>query len=128
MNRTASRKRRRFLCACVLPKRSARVAGDIMTDRWWQRPLVKPQALRPGDRVAIVSTSWGGPAVFPHRYEAGKRYLTDAFGLVPIEMPHALREADWLDRNPQAPAEDIHTAFSDPSIRGVIASIGGDDA
>ncbi|MBB3018441.1 muramoyltetrapeptide carboxypeptidase LdcA involved in peptidoglycan recycling [Microvirga lupini] len=99
-----------------------------MTDRWWQRPLVKPQALRPGDRVAIVSTSWGGPAVFPHRYEAGKRYLTDAFGLVPVEMPHALRDADWLDRNPQARAEDIHTAFADPSIKGVIASIGGDDA
>ncbi|MDF2973516.1 MAG: Muramoyltetrapeptide carboxypeptidase [Microvirga sp.] len=99
-----------------------------MTDRWWQRPLVKPRALRPGDRVAIVSTSWGGPAVFPYRYEAGKRYLADAFGLMPVEMPHALREADWLDQNPQARAEDIHAAFSDPSIRGVIASIGGDDA
>lgn len=99
-----------------------------MTDRWWQRPLVKPRALRPGDRVAIVSTSWGGPAVFPYRYEAGKRYLADAFGLAPVEMPHALREADWLDQNPQARAEDIHAAFSDPSIRGVIASIGGDDA
>ncbi len=99
-----------------------------MTDRWWQRPLVKPQALRPGDRVAIVSTSWGGPAVFPHRYEAGKRYLAGAFDLVPVEMPHALREADWLDRNPQARAADIHMAFADPSIRGVIASIGGDDA
>lgn len=99
-----------------------------MADRWWQRPLVKPQALRPGDRVAIVSTSWGGPAVFPHRYEAGKRYLTDAFGLVPVEMAHTLRDAEWLDRNPQARAEDIHAAFADSSIRGIIASIGGDDA
>jgi muramoyltetrapeptide carboxypeptidase LdcA involved in peptidoglycan recycling len=99
-----------------------------MAERWWQRPLVKPQALEAGDRVAIVSTSWGGPAVFPHRYEAGKKYLADAFGLEPVEMPHALREADWLDRNPQARAEDIHAAFADPSIKGVIASIGGDDA
>jgi muramoyltetrapeptide carboxypeptidase LdcA involved in peptidoglycan recycling len=99
-----------------------------MTDRWWQRPLVKPRALGPGDRVAIVSTSWGGPAVFPHRYEAGKRYLAEAFGLVPVEMPHALREAAWLDRDPQGRAEDIHTAFADSSIRGIVASIGGDDA
>jgi muramoyltetrapeptide carboxypeptidase LdcA involved in peptidoglycan recycling len=99
-----------------------------MADRWWQRPLVKPQALRPGDRVAIVSTSWGGPAVFPHRYEVGKRYLADAFGLDVVEMPHALRDAAWLDKNPQARADDIHQAFADPSIRGVIASIGGDDA
>ncbi|WP_244445176.1 S66 peptidase family protein [Microvirga sp. BSC39] len=103
-------------------------AGNVMVDRWWQRPPVKPQALRAGDRVAIVSTSWGGPAVFPHRYEAGKRYLANAFGLVPVEMPHALSEADWLDRNPKARAEDINAAFADPSIRGVIASIGGDDA
>jgi muramoyltetrapeptide carboxypeptidase LdcA involved in peptidoglycan recycling len=99
-----------------------------MADRWWKRPLVKPQALKAGDRVAIVSTSWGGPAVFPHRYEAGKRYLADVFELEPVEMPHALREAGWLDRNPQARAQDIHAAFADPSIKGVIASIGGDDA
>jgi len=99
-----------------------------MIDRWWQRPLVKPQALQPGDRVAVVSTSWGGPAAFPHRYEAGKRYLVDAFGLEVVEMPHALRDAAWIDKNPRARADDIHQAFADPSIRGVIASIGGDDA
>jgi muramoyltetrapeptide carboxypeptidase LdcA involved in peptidoglycan recycling len=99
-----------------------------MTDRWWKRPLVKPQALNAGDRVAIVSTSWGGPSVFPHRYEAGRRVLIDVFGLEPVEMPHALREAAWLDRNPRARAEDIHTAFADHSIKGIITSIGGDDA
>ena len=73
--------------------------GDVVR-RWWQKPLVKPRALQAGDRVAIVSTSWGGPAVFPHRYEAGRRYLTEAFGLEPVAMPYALRDAAWLDRNP----------------------------
>lgn len=102
--------------------------SSVMNTKSFSRPLIKPQALRAGDRVAIVSTSWGGPAVFPHRYEAGKKYLADAFGLEPVEMPHALRDAAWLDRNPQARAEDIHTAFADSSIKGVIASIGGDDA
>ncbi|WP_099511703.1 S66 family peptidase [Microvirga ossetica] len=43
-------------------------------------------------------------------------------------MPHALRDAAWLGRNPAARADDIHTAFADPSIKGIIASIGGDDA
>lgn len=99
-----------------------------MTDRWWHRPLVKPRALQAGDRVAIVSTSWGGPAVFPHRYETGRTYLADAFDLEAVAMPYALRDAAWLDRNPQARADDIHEAFADPSIKGVIASIGGDDA
>jgi len=99
-----------------------------MIDHWWQRPLKKPKTLRAGDRVAIVSTSWGGPGAFPHRHEAGKRHLAEAFGLVPIDMPHALRDPEWLDRNPKARADDIHTAFADPTIKGVIASIGGDDA
>ena len=103
------------------------LVGDVV-QRWWQKPLVKPRALQAGDRVAIVSTSWGGPAVFPHRYEAGRRYLTEAFGLEPVAMPHALRDAAWLDRNPAARADDINTAFADPSIKGIIASIGGDDA
>lgn len=99
-----------------------------MTERWWQRPLRKPKALQAGDRVAIVSTSWGGPSAFPHRYEAGRRYLEEAFCVVPVEMPHALSDAEWLSRNPQARADDIHEAFADPSIKAVIASIGGDDA
>lgn len=99
-----------------------------MNTKNFARPLIKPQALRAGDRVAIVSTSWGGAAVFPHRYEAGKKYLADAFGLEPVEMPHTLRDAAWLDRNPEARARDIHAAFADSSIKGVIASIGGDDA
>ena len=37
--------------------------------------LVKPPKLQPGDRVATVSLSWGGPGTFPHRYAAGKRQL-----------------------------------------------------
>ncbi|QRM28014.1 S66 peptidase family protein [Microvirga sp. VF16] len=99
-----------------------------MNTKNFSRPLIRPQALRAGDRVAIVSTSWGGPATFPHRYEAGKKYLAEAFGLELVEMPHALREAAWLDQNPQARAEDINRAFADSSIKGIIVSIGGDDA
>jgi hypothetical protein len=34
---------------------------------------IKPPQLKTGDAVGIVSPSWGGPAVFPHRLEAGMR-------------------------------------------------------
>ena len=34
--------------------------------------MMKPKKLQPGDKVATVSSSWGGPGAFPYRYEAGK--------------------------------------------------------
>jgi muramoyltetrapeptide carboxypeptidase LdcA involved in peptidoglycan recycling len=90
--------------------------------------LAKPAALKPGDRVMTVTLSWGGPGTFPARYAAGKRQLEQAFGLQVVEAPHALRDAEWLYRNPEARADDLHAAFSDPRIAGVFATIGGDDS
>ena len=45
-----------------------------------------------------------------------------------VETRHALREEDWLQRNPKARADDLMDAFADPSIRAVISTIGGDDS
>lgn len=90
--------------------------------------LVKPRKLNAGDTVAIVSSSWGGPGTFPHRYEAGKKQLSETFGVNVIEMPHALKSAEWLDKNPKARAEDLMQAFEDSSISAIFSSIGGDDS
>jgi muramoyltetrapeptide carboxypeptidase LdcA involved in peptidoglycan recycling len=89
---------------------------------------VKPARLRPGDTVAAVSLSWGGPGTFPHRYAAGKRQFEETFGCRVVETRHALREAAWLAANPRARADDLIEAFEDDSIRGVISTIGGDDS
>jgi muramoyltetrapeptide carboxypeptidase LdcA involved in peptidoglycan recycling len=90
--------------------------------------MLKPPRLHPGDRVAAISLSWGGPGTIPHRYEAGKAQLEAEFGLEVVETPHALRDADWLQRNPQARAQDLMEAFADPAIQGIISTIGGDDS
>jgi len=90
--------------------------------------MIKPRKLFPGDKVATISLSWGGPGAFPHRYQAGKRQLQEAFELEVVETSHALKDADWLHRNPQARADDLMEAFADPSIKGVICTIGGDDS
>jgi muramoyltetrapeptide carboxypeptidase LdcA involved in peptidoglycan recycling len=90
--------------------------------------LHKPPRLGVGDRVAAVSLSWGGPGTFPHRYEAGKRQLEAALGVEVVEMPHTLADADVLDRDPAARADDLHRAFADPDIAGVVSTIGGDDS
>lgn len=90
--------------------------------------MQKPRKLRSGDKVAAVTLSWAGPACFTHRYEAGKRQLQDEFGLQVIEMPHALKDREWIAKNPQARAEDLMRAFSDSSIAGIISTIGGEDS
>lgn len=99
-----------------------------MAMEYWPRTLKKPRMLKRGDRVAIVTPSWGGPACFPKRFEAGRKHLEEAFELEVTVMPHACKPAAWLDRNPQARAEDVMQAFADPSVSAVIASIGGDDS
>lgn len=90
--------------------------------------LLKPRKLQPGDKVAAISLSWGGPGTFPHRYRAGKGQLEEEFGLTVVETPHALRDPDWLHRHPGARAEDLLGAFADPSIKAIISTIGGDDS
>ena len=90
--------------------------------------MIKPQKLQPGDKVATISLSWGGPGTLPHRYEAGKRQLQAEFGLTVIETPHALSDASWLQHNPQARAADLMEAFADPAIKAIISTIGGDDS
>ena len=90
--------------------------------------MIKPQKLSPGDKIATVSLSWGGPSVFPYRYQVGVKQLQEEFNLQVVEMPHTLRDADWLARNPQARADDLMRAFVDSSVKGIFATIGGDDS
>ena len=90
--------------------------------------IKKPKKLQTGDTVATVTLSWGGPSVFPHRYEAGKKHLEETFGVKVVEMPHTLSDADWLRKNPRARADDLMQAFTNPSINGIVSTIGGDDS
>jgi muramoyltetrapeptide carboxypeptidase LdcA involved in peptidoglycan recycling len=90
--------------------------------------MIKPTKLQPGDKVAAISLSWGGPGTYPHRYEIGKQQLESEFGVHVVETPHALKDAAWLHRNPQARADDLMQAFADPTIKAIISTIGGDDS
>jgi muramoyltetrapeptide carboxypeptidase LdcA involved in peptidoglycan recycling len=78
--------------------------------------------LQPGDSVGIVSPSFVAPAVFPMEYELELSRLREQFGLYPVELPHA------KDPNAthQQKMDDLIQAFSDPTIKAVITTIGGD--
>ena len=87
--------------------------------------LTKPPRLQQGDTVAAISLSSGAAHRFPHRYEAGKRQLAETFDLNVVETPHALRSDDWLYQHPQARADDLHWALTNPNIKAIISIIGG---
>lgn len=89
--------------------------------------FTKPTRLMPGDTVAIVSPSWGGPSIFPHVYENGLKVLRE-FGLMIKEYPSARAADEFLANHPEARARDINDAFSDIEVKAIFASIGGDDS
>src|SRR5687767_7349938 len=89
---------------------------------WRMLRVVRPRSLRPGDRVAVLSPSWAAPAVFPAIHEQALRRLRTVVGVEPVEFPSTRRAS-----SPQERADDLNTAFADPSIRAVLATTGGDD-
>lgn len=90
--------------------------------------MLKPPRLRPGDTLAAVSLSSGGPGACPARYAAGVRQCEEEFGVRVVPTRHALRDPAWIARNPKARADDLMEAFADPGIRGVVSTLGGEDS
>jgi muramoyltetrapeptide carboxypeptidase LdcA involved in peptidoglycan recycling len=75
-----------------------------------------------GDRVAVVSPSFAAPALFPAVHDLSMRRLRDDLGLVGVEFPTTRRAASPPER-----AADLMAAWADPTIKAVLATIGGDD-
>ena len=90
--------------------------------------MKKPNALKKGDKVAIVSLSSGilGEDFCSHQLELGKKRLM-TLGLVPVFMRNSLKGIDYLKQHPEARAQDLKDAFRNPAIKGIICAIGGDD-
>ena len=89
--------------------------------------FITPSPLKPGDQVAIISPSSGMPFLFPWVYEQGLKRIKDVFHLEPVEFPTARKSPDYLSQHPKARADDINRAFANPAIKGIIATIGGND-
>lgn len=92
--------------------------------------MIKPERLKRGDKVAIVSLSRGllGEDWAIHKLNIAKERLENDYGLEVTVMPNALKGVDFLDKHPEARAKDLMDAFRDKSIKGIFNAIGGDDA
>lgn len=91
--------------------------------------MIKPDRLKRGDKVAIVSLSNGmlGEEKFIHKYYLARQRLQEDYGLIVVPMENALRGAEYLYQHPEARARDLMDAFSDTSIKAIFNAIGGDD-
>lgn len=91
--------------------------------------MIKPERLRKGDKVAIVSLSSGmlGEKEFIHKYYLGKQRLEEKFGLEVVTMPNTLKGIEYIYEHPEKRAEDLMEAFKDKTIKAIICAIGGDD-
>lgn len=91
------------------------------------RKLKTPNKLNRGDKVALVSLSWGGAGDedIQWRYKQGKERLESIFGLEVVEMEHTLAGTEYVYNHPEKRAEDLMNAFQDKTINGIIACIGG---
>jgi muramoyltetrapeptide carboxypeptidase len=86
---------------------------------------MKAPKLSPGDHVGIVSPSWGGAGLFPHRVEQGIRQL-ERLGFRIKRGRHALHATSFVSDSPENRVADLHEMFRDPEVRLILAAIGGD--
>lgn len=91
--------------------------------------MIKPKRLKRGDKIAVVSLSWGGLGDdnFIHKFYIAKNRLEKNFGLEVICMPHALKGSEFIAQHPELRAKDLMDAFLNKSISAVFCAIGGDD-
>ena len=91
--------------------------------------MIKPKRLKKGDKIAVVSLSWGGlgDECFLHKYHIARERLENEFGLEVVCMPHALKGSGFVAAHPELRAKDLMDAFVDNTIAGIFCAIGGDD-
>ena len=85
--------------------------------------MLQLSKLRKGNKVAILSPSFAAPGAWPRVYELGLQRLKEVFGLEPVEFPTTKK----IGASREERSKDLIAAFEDKEIKGVVASIGGDD-
>ena len=86
-----------------------------------QAPLVMPEALKPGDKIAIIS-----PASTPGNDNPEKAAATlRAWGFEPVIGPHALTKCHSYAGTIEERAADLRWALNDPEIKAIVCTRGG---
>ncbi|AVP49293.1 S66 family peptidase [Williamsoniiplasma luminosum] len=91
--------------------------------------MLKPNKLKKGDKVAVISLSNGilGEQYCEHQLKIGAKRLEN-MGLEPIFMSNSLKGKEFLENNPEKKYEDLVDAFENKEIKAIICAIGGFDS
>lgn len=91
--------------------------------------MTKPSKLNRGDTIATISPSWGcaGAPRVKWQYNLGVQRLKD-IGLKVVAAPNSMKGTTYLDKHPEARAEDLMWAFENKEVKAIIANIGGNDS
>ena len=87
--------------------------------------LIRAPRLQPGDTIGVVSPSWGGLGMFPHRLDRARRCV-ESLGYRLKLAPNALGTAGHVSGTPEERAADIQAMFADRDVKAIVAAIGGD--
>lgn len=88
--------------------------------------LLRPPALHPGDTLAIISPAGATPTPpnQPDPFEQGQALL-EAAGFQVKLMPNARHQKLYLAGTDDERLADLHAAFADPSVQGILCARGG---
>ncbi len=86
--------------------------------------MIKPKLLKKGDRVAIIAPSTPADPDKVRKSEKGLR----ALGLEPVYYPSCFSYHGHLSGIDEIRLKDLHDAFSDETIKGIICLKGGSGA
>lgn len=89
--------------------------------------FVLPPPLQRGDAIGVIAPSSGGARDAPQVFELGLQRLEEVFDLRPRVHPTARQSNEFLATHPKARAAAIHEFFRDPEVKGIVATIGGND-
>ena len=91
--------------------------------------MIKPECLKKGDKVALVSLSSGmfGDEGCKERLQRTIDNIQNIFGLEVVIMPNALIGSNNTYNHPELRAKDLMDAFKDDSIKAIFTLTGGDD-
>jgi muramoyltetrapeptide carboxypeptidase len=89
--------------------------------------LIKPKLLKKGDTIGIISPSAGLAPFAMHRIDNAIAYLKKSgFGV--LVGKYALENDGYVSASIEKRLHDLHSMFSNPKVKGIICSIGGNNS
>lgn len=89
--------------------------------------LIIPEKLKKGDSIGVISPSAGLAPFAMHRIDNAIKYIKK-MGYGVVIGKHALKNDGYISASITERVEDIHSMFSNPKVKAIICTIGGNNS